>query len=402
MYPVFHCLHLQPRRDAAVPRPPSVMRCSSASAQGAPRLARLAIRLTLPLALSAPALARDAFHTYGTSGFRSITLPPVGAGSFDIRGDFLPDGRIVAVTSLSVFLEDAPGAATFHVAASLDPLASGGPSDPAFLRVSPDGQSIAIGGGFARPVIVFAAADLGPAGSPTFLAPGTTSARYFAVPHFEAAWADPSHLALTAGDFASPSVVTLLDVTSPPTAPTNPTIISNIAGASAGIAFDHAGRLFTGNGFDIAPGGSDTGTVRAFLPADWVASPADFEIDGTLVGEVLSAGSLLFDPEGNLFVGGGDFGADFDAGYLAVVNTQAISHALAGMGPINPADPAHLRRLDPLESGAGYFASAFNPLTHELAITSGSTWFVTVPAPASAFIIAAAALPALRRRRHGF
>lgn len=375
-----------------------------------PRCSRVPRRAAAMLLASAAllpaqpaALARDAFHTYGVHGFRAVPLPPIGPGSFDIRGDYLPDGRIVAVTGLSIFLENAPGSGTFHEAAILDAATVGGATDPSFLRVSPDGSSIAVGAGFARPVAVFSTSSLGPVGSPTPLTPaggggGGGGARYFNVPHFEGAWADGSHLAVTAGDFGSPSFVTLLDVTSSTAAPLNPMIVSNIGGASAGIAFDAGGRLYTGNGFDIDPSsGSTTGTIRAFASSEWNgAVPANFETGGALVADVLSAGSLLFDAEGNLIVGGGEFGAD--SGYLGVINALALADALAGAGPIDSSDLADLRRLDPLGTGAGYFAAAFNPLTGELAVTSGATWHITIPAPATFLSASTFAFIFARRR----
>lgn len=334
------------------------------------------------------AVAQNAFSAYGLQGFSLRSVPPIASGSFDIRGDYLPDGRVVAVTGLSVYIESAPASGLFHEGGRLDAASVGGGSDPAFLRVSPDGSMIAIGAGFGRSVAVFPTSVLAQSGGGqgTPLVPVTAggATRYFSVPHYEAAWADASHLALTAGG-ASTSFVSLLDIASSPDAPVNPTIISNIGGASAGIGFDQQGRLFTGNGFDFDDSsGSVTGTIRAFEATDWAAAPADFESAGIFIGEVLSAGSLVFDREGNLVVGGGDFGSEFDAGYLGVINADAIARVLAG-DPLgfDPASPADLRRLDPLAAGTGFFGAAFNPLTRELAVTSGSSWFVTVPSPAA-------------------
>jgi len=350
------------------------------------------------LACSSCALAQDAYLTYG-SAYRSVTLPPVGSGSFDIKGDVLPDGRIIAATGGSIYLERGAGSGLFDAVGTLDAGQIGAGVDPGFLAVSPDGLTVALGGGFGKPVVVFAVGSLGTPGAPAPLSTGV--ANYFDVPHYEAAWADNSRLALTAGDFGSASYVSLLDVTSGAGSPVNPVIISNIAGSSAGIAFDAAGNLYTGNGFDLdGLTGSTTGTIRAFSPADWagggVGAAANFETQGSLIGEVLSAGSLNFDLEGNLFVGGGDFGSD--SGYLGIVHSDAIAAALAGMGEIDPNDPADLRRLDPLGSGFGYFGSVFDESTGQLFITSGSTWYATVPTPACA-MLSLLGLAATRRRR---
>lgn len=357
----------------------------------------LALVVATPIVLSAPAaLARDAFSQYGTT-WRTATLPPVGAGSFSTTADFLPDGRLVAVTGAHVLLETAPRSGVYDVVGILDPSEIGVGVDPSFLRISPDGSTIAIGAGFLKPVAVVPVASLGVPGAPAPLTSGV-AARYYDVPHFEGAWRDNTSLALTAGDFGSPSFVSLLDTTSDAAAPVNPIVVSNIGGASAGVAFDAAGRLYTGNGFDLDPdSGSTTGVIRAFSPDLWSGGPADFESSGILIGELLSAGALLFDLEGNLIVGGGDF--PDDAGYLGVVHASALANALAGLGPIDPADPLQLRRLDPLGSGFGYFGSAFDASTGELSITDGRTWYATIPTPATALLITLP-LALLTRRRH--
>lgn len=347
--------------------------------------------------------AQGAFETYGTS-YRTVQMPPNGPGSTGLAGDALPDGRMLVVTGLSVMRETGVGTGMFETVAVLDSAAMGGATDPAFLRVSPDGMSIAVGGGFNRPVAVFAADVLPSSGAPVPLTPAV--ARYYNVPHFDAAWADGSRLALTAGEFGSPAYVSLLDTTSDPAAPSNRTILWNIRGSSAGIAFDSAGRLYTGNGFDIEPGGSETGTIRAF---DWSitvdgTSPADFETAGVLIGEVLSASAMLFDREGNLIVGGGDFSSG-DTGYLGVLSAAAIAAALAGQGAIDPDDPAALRRLTPTSDPFAFYGSAYNGVTGELFarvtdfVSGTNTWYGTVPAPASAVVLALAAASAKRRRR---
>lgn len=344
-------------------------------------------------AITTPACA-DAFSTYGNT-YRTFSTPPIGNGSFGVAGDALPDGRLLMVTGNSLFLETGVATATFNEVAVLDDSQTGGGTDPAFLAISPNGQRIAVGTGFGKPVAVFETNALGTPDAPTTLTSGTL-ADYFHVGHFAGAWFDNNALALTAGEFAMPSFVSLLDTASNPDNPANDTIITNIQGGSAGVAFDTDGRLYTANGFAYGTG-SDTGNIRAFDPIDW-ANGADFETDGTLIGDILSGNALNFDAEGNLFVGGGDFDT-LDAGYLGVVNAAAIANALAGFGPIDPGNPAHLARLDPRGDGFGFFGSAFNPATGELYITDTDTWHATVPAPSSVAILAAGLLA--RRHRRG-
>lgn len=341
-----------------------------------------------------PARAGEAFFGYGAA-YRTVHAPPIAAGSFNVVGDALPDGRLVAATGTGVYVETAPGSGAFALGASIDPAVVGGATDPAFLRVSPDGSRVALGAGFGRPLLVFGTSLLSSAGS----IDGTT-ALVFTIDHYSAAWQDASHLAITGGAFGSPSVVTLLDTTSSPAAPVNPVIISNIGGASAGVAFDAQGRLFTANGFDTLAGGSETGWIKAFDPASWSGGPADFETGGVFVADLLSGEGLNFDAQGNLFVGGGDFGSG-DAGTLAVVRAGAIDAALAGGGAVDVNNPLSVRRLDPRGDGFGFFGSIYDGATGELYVTDGATWYATVPGPGG-MALAGVSLGALarRRRRH--
>ena len=179
------------------------------------------------------------------------------------------------------------------------------------------------------------------------------------------------------------------------------TIVENIGGSSAGIAFDASGNLYTGNGFDGGAGGSETGTIRAFSSTAWDGPlPADFESGGTLIGEALSAGGLSFDSFGNMFVGGGDFD-EGDAGYVGVIAADAIADALAGLGAFSLSDPGSVRLLDPVGSGSAFYGLFFNGATGELVITDGASWYATVPAPGATLALAGGALLVGRRRRAG-
>lgn len=347
--------------------------------------------------LTGGAAARgDAFGTYGRA-WRGFSTPPVGEGSFGVAADALADGRLVLVTGASVFLERAPGAGAFDVVARLDAARLGGATDPSFVRVSPDGSRVAVGSGFGKPVVVFASSALGTPDAPTEL--DASRAGYFDAPHFDGAWLDGQRLALTAGTFGEPSVVTVLDTASNPERPDNTVVVRNIGGASAGVAIDAAGNLYTGNGFDFGSGGSETGSIKAFAPELWLREGGvDFEGEGVLIGEVLSAGGLVFDLEGNLAVGGGDF-SDGDVGYLGVLSASALASALGGGGPIDVNDPASLGRLDPLGTGGGYFGAGFNRATLELYAGAGTRWYATVPGPGASVAVCVAGVALAGRRR---
>jgi hypothetical protein len=213
----------------------------------------------------------------------------------------------------------------------------------AFLRVSPDGTKFAVGnnGGASFSnyrVGVFSIATL--------------SGVWFAVLHYDAAWVDDTRLAVTAGVFGDPSYVSVLDTASPnPESPSNPTVISGIGGSSGGVALDTAGNLFTGNGF-VGAGPSETGVIMAFTESAWEAAyaggtPLNFETQGALIADVLSASPMVFDAQGNLLVGGGDFSLPSETDHVALIRASAIGSALGGQGPANVNDPAQVRRLDP-------------------------------------------------------
>lgn len=362
----------------------------------------------------------DAFGAYGppANPWSVESLPNIGVGSFSVSYDVLADGRVVAVTGNSVLVESGVNTNAYDVVATFDATATGGSVDPSFVRVSPDGSRIAVGGGFGKPVAIFDTGTLGTPGSPTTLTRTENggNTKYFAVGHFDAEWADGDHLAITGGDFGSDAFVTLLDATSSPATPDNFLILNHIDGASGGITFDAAGRLYTGNGFDNSPGAagtSVTGTIRAFDAADWQAAiggtPLDFESDGTFVAEILSANSLGFDAEGDLFVGGGDFGTTgepFDAGYMALIDDAALADALSGVDPITPGDASELRMFDPEGSGLTSFIPNANPVTGELlagwvgGFSEGAPAFLarTVPAPAPLVLLCAGAMLAGRRK----
>ena len=342
------------------------------------------------LSMAVRSAAGGAFSAYELTGSFDF---PIGAGVFDV----LPDGRIVTVAGPIVLVEIAAGSHTFEPVGSL-PAPDFSDFGPSFLRVSPDGATIAIGNGGGATFVnyqvgVFQMSDL--------------AGGWFAAPHFDGAWIDGTNLALTAGNFGEPAFVSVLDTSSPnPGDPTNTVVIDNIGGASAGIAFDDSGRLFTGNGFATS-GPSGTGVVKAFDQELWSdalegGETVDFENDGVLIVDVLSATSLGFDGEGNLHVGGGDFAAD-EVDFAALINATAITDALFGLGPADLADPMEVRFFDPDETNAfNFYDLNTNPLLEELYIREGLTVYVfAVPEPASLVLICALGAVLLERSRRG-
>ena len=304
------------------------------------------------LVLPARAGAEE-FDTYRLVG--SFDTPD-GVGPIGV----LPDGRIVTLFGDELLVESDVASRDFT---SLGFLASADISSfgAAFVRVSPDGSKVAVGnnGGASFDHYQIGVVDL-----------ESLSVVWFDAEHFDATWWDNARLVITASDFVRPGVVTVLDTTSAdPGNPDNVTVIGGIGGASGGIALDAEGDLFTGNGF-ATTGPSGTGAIKAFAAADWTAAVGggpviDFEADGTFIADVLSASPLGFDAEGNLFLGGGDDAPDDDA--VAVIRAGAIARVRSGGAPIDAADPADVRRFDPIsDSDFNYYSAAYNRVTGEL------------------------------------
>lgn len=301
-----------------------------------------------------PRAARaDAFATYQLVETFQV---PADTGPLDTLGD----GRIILLAGDRVFLETAVGSRSFALKGALSDadIPSFG---AAFISVSPDDTKIAVGNNGGSSFVDFKVGILNIE---------TLEGTWYVANHFVAEWISDTHLALAVSDFANGSYVTVLDTTSlDPENPDNPRIIDNVGGASGGLSFDAFGNLFMGNGFaTIGPSG--TGTVKAFSNASWTGALAggtalDFEVEGTLIVDVLSAGSLRFDTQGNLFVTGGATAPDNDS--IALVRASAVAAALAGMGPADPDNPAQVRRLDPITtSDFNFYSADHNAATGEL------------------------------------
>lgn len=324
------------------------------------------------LSFAAPMLSAQASTLPDYQLVETFSLPGSG-GPFDV----LDDGRIIALGGTTVYVESAPGSRSFS---SIGVLAGADFSSfgAAFVRMSKAGDKIAVGNGGGASfsnfqVGVFQLSNLA----------GT----WFTANHFDAEWITNRLLALTAGAFGSPSIVTALDTNSSnPAAPVNRTLINNIGGASGGVTFDILGNLYTGNGF-ASTGPSDTGDIKAFSALQWIgplfgAPAVNFETSGTPIVDLLSASSLGFDARGNLLVGGGDFFGGTDLDFAAVVNGSDVLQALLGGGPVNPADPNEVLKLDPDGSSSSnlYTIQANHPRDELYVVDSSSpTVFVYQP-----------------------
>ena len=281
----------------------------------------------------------------------------------------LPDGRILLIRNDEIWIESGVRSRSFSPLGTL-PGADFPSFGAAFLRVSPGGEKLAVGnnGGSSFADYKVGIFDI-----------ATLTGNWFTADHYDAAWIDDIWLALSHGDFVNPSIVSALDTNSPnPATPDIATLVVNIGGASAGVAFHSSGWLLTGNGFQSS-GPSQTGDVRAFAPAAWQAallggSPLDFEASGLPVTELLSASPLDFDAEGNLLIGGGDFSSVDDFDFVGVVHASAVGAALLGGPVVDPNDSAAVRRLDPdAVNSFNFYAIARNNVTRELYVLDMSS-----------------------------
>lgn len=306
-------------------------------------------------ALSTRALATP---SYGDQGGYSV-VPPYDSHSFTtlmtafpstttrIIGGYPLASRLLAATGRTVSLQKTFGASDWLPVAVLD---SSDPNmDPAFLSVTPDGTKIALGSGLSKPLYVFSSSLLS-VETPVVLmtSPG---ARRYDLSYYSGAFRDDRYLFVNVGgEVLGQSDVLVIDTASPRSYAVP--IISNIPGASAGIAFDAAGDLVTGIGWDADD--SRTGEVAIFGAAALehaLESGASLDYDTAervVAKNLLSADSLGFDAEGDLYVGGGDvFGSSGHYGYADVVTASVVSRVLAGGAPADPSVPGDITEIDP-------------------------------------------------------
>lgn len=319
----------------------------------------------------------------------------VPAGSYAQPGgawSVLDDGRVIAIDNERVLVQDAVNASTYSVVGTIPGGLINGTAS--FVAVSPDGATIAFGdnnfGVASDPRVHFletASLDTGVV-SPVFS---------IGAANFAGAWAGSTLFVSGTDAFGASAYVTRIDASSLGTL-TSELAISNVGGASGGVASDGA-RLYTANGYDNGPGGSETGTIRAFsLDAlDFGDVAIDFEADGTMIADVLSGSPLGFDHLGNLLIGGGDYD-EGDTGYAGVADAGAVQ-AAAGGGPVVAG--ASVQRLSP--GGAfDFYSITPNHATGEVLVTyfgDPNVYRYAIPAPGVLLAFGAPAMGVCARRR---
>jgi hypothetical protein len=198
------------------------------------------------------------------------------------------------------------------------PEAFRGGTDPAFIVVSPDGRQLILGGGaggskFPDPAFngtLFSLPIEG--GEATLLGTFPFSILgMFGSPH-EFFFGQGE----TFGTFTGS-----VEVLNPQTKQKR-TVVGNIPGDPGGVTFDHAGNLFVGLG--AGQNNARTGEIHRFAKQDVedalrTGAPLDFDTNSTIVTQILNAGDLEFDAQGDLFVGGCNF-SNGSCGFIAQVD----------------------------------------------------------------------------------
>jgi len=336
------------------------------------------------LALTTPALADPPpFQLIGTQ---------TGPGAtFDIT----TDGRVISILGDSILLESTIGSGIYETVATL-PDGSIAPWGASFISVSPDGSRIALGDNYfsTGQVHLINTADL---------TGGSITPTSYTQENYEAAWLNANQLAVT---YSNPQTwlgeVAILDTQNATSTP-----IITINGASSGIAFDAQGNLYTGNGYDYETGGSETGEIHGYEPAvineilNGQRDIIDFDTQGAPIADLLSAGSLTFDNDGHLFVGGGDFfGGSGDYEYFALIDDEALTESWSNGQPVNPTD---IFSDDPDPNDFSLYTGRYNPITNQWLIASTEYnilyQYQLIPAPTTITILLLGSLPLTRRPR---
>lgn len=296
------------------------------------------------------------------------TLP---GGAWDVG----PDGRIWGIVGNNIVRQDAVNGSSYATVGSV-PAGTTASFGASFLRVSPDGSTLAIGDNnfsAAARVHFVTTSDLNTS--------NPASTRSVVLGNYAATW-DGNQLYVSGSIPGGSPFVSRVSFTNVTGTPVATTLITGIGAGSGGIAV-RGSTLYTGVGFATS-GTPAIGEVRAFNLATVGSGITPF-LSGSLIATILSAASIDIDPLGNLIVAGADF-----SNYPVVTGFARV---------VDATNPASTLTLAPLGSDRSY-GVRFNAATQELLVTTGNTAFrYAIPTPATAASLVFGGLIASRRRR---
>jgi hypothetical protein len=247
-----------------------------------------------------------------------VTLPEPEPGSFFSVFNYTHDGRAVAFDGFTVYVQQSRQSATLTPIGTLPELYRGG-TDPAFISISPNGQTILLGAGAGGSRFPDPDFNGNIFKMPSSGGQATLVGRYMW--EIVGTWLNNDTFVFgqgeTFGTFTGS--VEALNVNTGATIH----IVGNIPGDPGGIVFDNQDNLYVGLG--SGQDGNRTGEIHRFDASvvDAALSGQGFVNfdDGELIAKVLNAGSLAISSNGKLFVGGANFTTG-DSGYIAEVDVD--------------------------------------------------------------------------------
>ncbi len=299
-----------------------------------------------------------------------VFLPRVEEGSYHTLAEFFPEGSevmidgdietqglLIAATGRNIYLQRGQGASEWDVVATMP-----APMTPQFIHFSPDGSKIALGPRYGDSLLVFPTAILS-VDEPPLLTEDESVIQFDCIgEYYDGDWLDNRYFVLGFVNvppcdywWSNPEcniegVVGSVDTeVEDPSTHLGSLLIHNIPGIPGDVEIDSNGNLITGIGFSHSGRG---GEIKVWAPDEWDpvnGSNLDYEANSKIVSQnLLSAGFIGEDHEGNLHVGAGIKSFEHDAqfayngptehGYAALIREGIVNDIATGARTIPVSD----------------------------------------------------------------